>query len=262
MGKITIDTITSKNNQIIKDTKKLLTSSRARLDNNSFVLEGARLCFDVLNSIYNVKTLLVTQKAYDKYETQIDSLIQLADKSYLIADDVADKLGETANSQGVFCVCEIKNNQSKQLGSKIIALDNVQDPANVGAIIRTAEALGIDDIITYRCCDIYNPKVLRASMGSILRLNIVDTDNLELTLVDLKNNEYRVYSTVPSDSATKITTVDFKNKSVCVIGNEANGVENNIKSISTDLITIPMLGRAESLNASVAASITMWEMLR
>lgn len=262
MGKITTDIITSKNNQLIKDTKKLLTSSKARQDNQSFVLEGARLCFDVLNSVYSVKLFLITKKAYEKYSDKADELSRLSEKSFFISDEVADKLGETLNSQGVFCVCAFKNNSEKALGNKIIALDNVQDPSNVGAIIRTAEALGIDDIITYNCCDVYNPKLLRASMGSVLRLNIVDTDSLENMLNLMKNSGYNIYSTVPCNSATKITDVDFSKKTVCVIGNEANGVEENIKAVSTELITIPMLGKSESLNAGVAASITMWEMLR
>lgn len=260
MGKITLEMITSKNNQIIKDTKKLLTSSKFRSQCSAFVLEGARLSFDVLNSVYKVKLLLITEEAYEKYEAKANDVIAKADSSYFISNDVAEKLGETANSQGVFVVCEMQN-ASAELGNKIIALDNVQDPSNVGAIIRTAEALGIDNIITYNCCDIYNPKTIRASMGSILRMSIVDTNNLEEKLTELKA-EYPVYSTVPSSTAMKITDVDFSGKAICVIGNEANGVEENIKAVSNKLITIPMLGRAESLNASVAASITMWEMLR
>lgn len=262
MGKITSDIITSKNNQLIKDTKKLLTSSRARYDNNSFVLEGARLCFDVLNSVYEVKTLLITQKLYDKYSDKAKQLVDLSDRAYLITDEVAEKLGETSNSQGIFCICGMKNSSGCELGSKIVALDNVQDPSNVGAIIRTAEALGIDNIITYNCCDVYNPKLLRASMGSVLRLSITDTKNLEDELTKLQDNDYKVYSTVPVSSAKRITDVSFDDKVVCVIGNEANGVEENIKGISDELVTIPMLGRAESLNAGAAASIIMWEMLR
>ena len=138
----------------------------------------------------------------------------------------------------------------------------MQDPANVGAIIRSAEALGIDGVVTYNCCDVFNSKAVRASMGSILRMNIVDSDNLEQTLIHMKSQGFKVYSTVPSSSAVKITEADFTGNAVSVIGNEANGVEENIKAVSDDLITIPMLGRAESLNAGVAAAITMWEMLR
>lgn len=261
MGKITLDIITSKNNQLIKDTKKLLTSSKTRQENSAFVLEGARLCFDVLNSVYSVKQFFITETAYEKYRNKADELIELADSAYFITDDIAKKLTDTSAAQGIFAVCKMQSNEHNVSGAKLIALDNVQDPANVGAIIRTGEALGIDCIITYNCCDIYNPKTLRASMGSVLRMKLVDTDNLENTLYNLKK-DYRIYSTVPDERAEKITDIDFSLKSICIIGNEANGVEENIKNISDSLITIPMLGRAESLNAGAAASITMWEMLR
>ncbi len=256
-----MEKITSKNNTIIKDTKRLFTSSKARRESMLFPLEGARLCFDVLNSFYSVDTLLVTDGLYAKYTDKVDSLVQIADRSYLITDDIAQRISDTPNPQGIFAICRIQDND-KSVDGKLIALDNVQDPSNVGAIIRTAEALGIDGIITYNCCDIYNPKTLRASMGSILRMNIVDTDDLEQSINDYKSNGYMVYSTVPDSSATSIKNIDFGDKVICVIGNEANGVEENIKSVSNSLITIPMLGRAESLNASVAASITMWEMVR
>jgi TrmH family RNA methyltransferase len=261
MGQITLEAITSKNNQLVKDTKRLFTSSKFRQQSNAFVLEGARLVFDVLNSAYSVKVFLITQSAYNKYHDKAQQMLKKTKNAYIIADDIATKLGETENSQGIFAVCEMQENECKINGEKIIALDNVQDPSNVGAIIRTAEALGIETIITYKCCDIFNPKTLRASMGSILRMNIVSTNDLENLLTDLKK-DYNVCSTVPTTNAKKITQVDFSKPTICVIGNEANGVESNIKDISCELITIPMLGNAESLNASVAAAITMWEMLR
>ncbi len=257
-----MEKITSKNNQLIKDTKKLFTSPRARKENGAFVLEGARLCFDVLNSFYTVDKLFITQSAYDKYQAKADDLISKSNSAYLITDDVATKLSDTVATQGVFAVCKMKDNANADLKGKIIALDNVQDPSNMGAIVRTAEALGIDAIITYQGCDIYNPKALRSSMGSMLRVNIAYTDDLQDCLTKLKAQGFAVYSTVPDSSAKKITDIDFENDCVCVIGNEANGVEDDIKQVSDALITIPMLGRAESLNASVAASITMWEMLR
>ena len=255
-----MERITSKTNRLVKDTKKLMTSSRERKERSLFVLEGARLCFDVLNSVYEVKTVFITDAAYDKYKENADALIEKADEAYLISEDVAEKLGDTQTSQGVFAVCKMRESNNAP-GEKVLALDNVQDPANIGAIIRTAEALGIDSLIVYNCCDLYNPKALRASMGGILRTDITECDNLEELLLSLKGT-YRIYSTVPDASAKDITEIDFSKKTVCVIGNEANGVEENIKSVSDGLITIPMKGNAESLNAGVAAAITMWEMLR
>ena len=256
-----MEKITSKNNDIIKDTKRLISSPKARIQSGAFVLEGARLCFDVLNSVYKIKTVFMTEKIFEKYPLEIGALLERAKSSYLISEDVSKKLSDTENPQGIFALCEMLETESSLSSSKIIALDNVQDPANVGAIIRTAEALGIEEIIVFNCCDIFNPKVLRASMGSVLREKIIEVDSLEECLEKLKN-DYAVYSSVPDSSAKKITAVDFSKPSVCVIGNEANGVEENIKALSDKLITIPMLGNAESLNASVAASIIMWEMLR
>lgn len=256
-----MEKITSKTNDIIKDTKKLITSSKARAQSAAFVLEGARLCFDVLNSVYGIKTLLVTEKLFEKYPLEISAMIDKSESSFFISEEVSKKLSDTENPQGIFAVCEMIKNDERISGAKLVALDNVQDPSNVGAIIRTAEALGIDGIIAYNCCDIYNPKTLRASMGSVLREKIYVTDNLEKTLGEL-SKEYKLYSTVPDRNAKKITEVDFSAPSICVIGNEANGVEENIKNLSDNLITIPMLGNAESLNASAAASIVMWEMLR
>ncbi len=261
MEKITLETITSKNNQLIKDTKKLLTSSKARHENKSFVLEGARLCFDVLNSVFGVGLFLITPQAYNKYTEKADKIIAVADNAYFISDEVAEKLGETSTSQGVFCVCKMQDIK-KPLGEKVIILDNVQDPSNIGSIIRSGEALGISAVVAYNCCDIFNSKAVRASMGSVLRMNVLTTDNLIEFIKNIQDKGYKVYSTVPNKNALSITKADFSSKSACVIGNEANGVEQQVIAASNDSITIPMLGRAESLNAAVAASITMWEMLR
>ena len=257
-----MEKITSKSNTIIKDTNRLFTSSKARNENHLFALEGARLCFDVLNSVYEADTLLYTEDIYSRYPDEIDALAKKSDRVYVITNDVAQKLTQTKSAQGVFLTVKAKDEQKNFNCGKIIALDNVQDPANVGAIIRSAEALGIDGIITYNCCDVFNSKAIRASMGSVLRMNIINSNDLQKTLVDMKSQGFKVYSTVPSSSAVKITDIDFSGNAVSVIGNEANGVEENIKAVSDELITIPMLGRAESLNAGVAGAITMWEMLR
>lgn len=256
-----MEKITSKNNTIIKDTKKLFTSSKARAEKKRFVLEGARLCFDVLNSVYEADSVFYTESIMKKYPDKLDALIKACDSAYLIGDDIAQKLTDTKTAQGIFLTVKMRDCKN-ETGDKVIALDNVQDPSNVGAIIRSAEALGIDSVVVYDGCDIYNPKAIRASMGSVLRMNVIKTDDLSGLLGGFSNNGYGVYATVPDSTAVKITDVDFSGKAVCVIGNEANGVEQEIKSACDELVTIPMLGRAESLNASVAASITMWEMLR
>ena len=255
-----MDRITSKTNQIIKDTGKLIASSSARRSHGLFVLEGARLCFDVLNSVYEVKTLLITERVTDKYPDEVAALCAKSERAYVITEEIANKLTDTDTPQGIFAVCKMAESTA-ELGNRVIALDNVQNPSNVGAVIRTAEALGIDSVLIGGGCDIYNPKVLRASMGSVLRMSINMCSNLADTLSSLKP-DYQICATVPKSDAKAITDVDFTMPTVCVIGNEANGVSAEVLDASDMLITIPMKGKAESLNASVAASVTMWEMMR
>lgn len=262
-GVIGMEKITSRNNDLIKTTKKLFTSRKARTESKKFVLEGARLCFDVLNSRYGVDTFFVTEKAMEKYPRECADMEKISKRAFIISEDVASKLGDTESTQGVFAVCEMKNaNVSIIANKKYIALDTLQDTSNLGAIIRTAEALGIDGAICYNCCDIFNPKSLRASMGSILRMPVILSDDLVSDIESARANGFSVYATVPDRNATDITTVDFPKSSICIIGNEGNGISEEVKNASTECVTINMLGRAESLNASMAGAITMWEMLR
>lgn len=259
-----MEKITGKNNDLIKGIKKLLSSSKERRSQGLFVLEGARLVFDVLNSFenYSVAVFLITEQALAKYPSQSEQLMSLSAKSYIISDEISQKLTDTQNSQGVFAVCKMKSNSFElECGKKYIALDNVQDPSNLGAIARTAEALGIDGMFVSGGCDIYNPKALRASMGSMLRLRLLQTDSLVDIIEKAKGIGISCYAAVPDKNAADITSVDFSKGGLCVIGNEANGISENVKKVCLP-VTIVMLGRAESLNASVAAAITIWEMMR
>lgn len=259
-----MEKITGKNNDLIKNVKKLLSSSKQRREQGLFVLEGARLVFDVLNSLYKVKYFLITDTALKKFRLSADEMINVSESTYIISDELAQKLSETKTPQGVFAVCYIKSADDFIVNKKgrLIALDNLQDPGNIGTIARTAEALGIDGIIVGGGCDIYNPKVLRASMGSMLRINVIEVGNLVDELSELKSKGYTVYGTSPDSNSVPVNKAEFSYSSVCVIGNEANGMSDEVKNSCDVLVTIPMLGRAESLNAAAAASITMWEMLR
>ena len=143
-----------------------------------------------------------------------------------------------------------------------MALDNVQNPQNLGAAARTAEALGIDGVIVYSGCDRYNPKALRASMGSLLRINMVETDDLVSLISDAREHGMFTFVTVPDSDAQDITSLSFGGGVVAVIGNEGNGVSKEAESAAVNRVTIKMKGSAESLNASAAAVITMWEMMR
>ncbi len=258
-----IRTIESRSNDKIKSAQKLASGSKYRKEKNEFFLEGLRLCFDAFESGIEINQFFFTENARQKYPEKLEAIISKVENSYLISREIADKLAETQSSQGVFAVCNMREQGESSVVSegKYIALENIQDPANLGAVIRTAEALGINGAILAGCCDCYNPKALRASMGSLLRLPLIFTDELEQILIDCKEQGMLILATTPDDKAEKITGLDLSGGVVSVIGNEGNGVTSGILSLCHN-VTIPMLGRAESLNASMAAAIVMWEMMR
>ena len=152
-------------------------------------------------------------------------------------------------------------NEQKRFSSLALrikeVIDSVQNPNNLGAVIRTAEALGIDGIIISGGCDIYNPKALRASMGSVFRMPVTVAKSLPQKIEECKKLGIRTFASVVSGDAT-----DFSKGGICVIGNEGNGVSVETQNACDEKVTIVMKGRAESLNAAEASSIIMWEMTK
>lgn len=256
--------ISSRNNDKIKYAAKLVSSAKERNAASLFVCEGLRLCCDAVYSGYTVKELYVTPEALSKNGEKIGEISEKSESVYLINDSVKEKLSDTVNSQGVFVVVQMKQNENPNIGTgkKYVALDCVQNPQNLGAAARTAEALGIDALIVSGGCDIYNPKALRASMGSLLRIPVIKTDDLCMLINDFNELGVLTFSTVPDSCAVDITALDFSKGALAVIGNEGNGVSQQVKEATSVLATIKMAGNAESLNASSAAVITMWEMMK
>lgn len=261
-----MEKITSKANDRIKYAVKIRENASFRKQESLFFAEGARLCFDAASSGVEITELYVTEKALVKYEEYVRSVTESAERSFLVSEEVAEKLSDTKNSQGVFCLCKTldkKTNIGKiKYNGKYIALENVSNPANFGAVVRTAEAVGLDGVIVSGGCDIYNPKSQRAAMGSLFRLNVIETDNLPKMLKELSEKGMAVYAGVPDSNAEKLTEVDMAGGVVAVVGNEGNGITQETCKAATKLVTIPMKGRAESLNAAAAASIIIWEMMR
>ncbi len=254
----------SVSNEKIKLAVKIAASAKARKETGLFFLEGLRLCRDSALTGTAIRYAFITDKAYEKFGSDADFICWKAKESYLISEPVADKLSLTQTSQGFFCLCEKSPSlplSSVDFEGKYIALENIQDPANLGAVCRTAEALGINGAILCGCCDCYSPKSQRAAMGSLLRLPVFESDDLCRDIGFLKEKGMAVYATSPDSSAEKITEISMDGGVICVIGNEGNGVSDEVFSLCRR-VTIPMQGNAESLNASMAAAITMWEMMR
>ena len=261
-----MEKITSKANERVKYAIKIRDNSHFRKREGLFFLEGARLCYDASISSVAITHFFVTEGALEKYNDYVCSVQEKAEHCFVVSEEVANKLSDTNGNQGVFCLCKMldkKTNIGKiKYNGKYIALDGVSNPANFGAVVRTAEAVGLDGVIVSGGCDIYNPKSQRAAMGSLFRLNVVETDSLPAFLESLKEKGMKVYAGVPSEDAEKITEVDMNGGVISVIGNEGNGITEDVIACSTKRVTIPMKGRAESLNAASAASIIIWEMMR
>lgn len=253
--------ITSRKNQIVKDTAALLSSSEKRNQTGTFLIEGARLVQDAVRSGVSISKLFFTASASKKYEEYIVGAMNIAAEIFELDDHVADMLSSTKNSQGVFALCEFGQNLlSQRPVGRLIVLENIQDPSNMGNILRTAEALGIDSIMLCGdCCDLTAPKVLRGSMGAVFRLNFIRAHAPKDAEKMLAEFGYEVFGAVPSCDALKITDIHFDSHKTVAIGNEGNGLSGDFLQICSKLVTIPMLGRAESLNAATAAAIIMWE---
>lgn len=258
---ISIDSVS---NERIKSAVKIASSAKTRRQTGMFFLEGLRLCRDAAVTGYHIDSFFVSSRAYERFKEEADFIAEKSCSAFIISDLVENKLALTQTSQGFFCLCRMKEESDiseVDFEGKYIALENIQDPANLGAVCRTAEALGISGVIAEGGCDIYSPKAQRAAMGSLLRLRVIKCDNLAGTLSCLGEKGMKLYATTPDETAEKITLCDMSGGVVSVIGNEANGVSDEVFSLCKK-VTIPMLGRAESLNASMAAAITMWEMMR
>lgn len=253
--------ISAKDNARIKRLSKLQKSSRFRAEEGFFVLEGLRTIDDAADNGIILSELYFTEEIYSKHTAHIKKFAQSSDFSAIIGKGAANAISDTSSPQGIFALCKMPEFAMElSAGKKYLALENLQDPSNLGAISRTAEALGIDGlIITENSCDPFSPKSLRASMGTLLRMPIMMVADMTEFL---KETKIPSYACVVRNDAKKISEVSFGDGAICVIGNEANGLTEETQNVCSDQITIPMRGRAESLNAAVAASIVMWEMVK
>lgn len=261
-----MENITSKNNEKIKYAVALRDSASQRRKNGKFFVEGARLCEDAATNGGDILQFFFTEKAKEKFAGFFEKILPVSKEVYLISEEVSRKLSDTQSPQGMFCVCRIQG--SRKDGDKInpdgkyILLEQVQDPSNLGAVARTAEAMGINGLIVSGGCDIYNPKALRACMGAFFRLGIIECENVIEFMAAARENGIKSYASTPDSSAEKITDADFSGGVIVIVGNEGNGVSPETMAAADGRITIPMQGRAESLNASTAAAILIWEMMR
>ena len=251
--------ITSRNNDLIKKVKSL-NDKKYRNQYNQFIIEGEKMINEAIKEKIKIEYVFI-EEGYNWGNNEFDS-----EKIIYVSSSVMEILSSLKNSPGVLAVAEKLPNRSVEeidlSGEELfLIIDNVQDPGNIGTIIRTADSIGLKNIfIKEGSCDIYNPKVLRSTMGSIFRVECLTfSDNKEL-IQKLKSNNIKVYATNLNTNKS-IYDVEFKNSAI-VVGNESNGVSEELLKLADEQIKIPMRGNTESLNVAIATSIILYEAFR
>ena len=245
--------ITSKDNNRIKEIKKL---KQKKYRTDKYIVEGTKMIMEAITENLDIDVIVIRSgfnleidiSEYNKIET---------------TEAIFNELTDVVSPQGILAVIKKKKskNQIEKDDNYIIALDGIQDPGNLGTIIRTADAANLKQIIVSKdTVDGYSPKVIRSTMGAIYRVKLIEADNLSEYLNDLKKYGFEIVTT-ELNASKSIYDVDY-NKKIVVIGNEANGISREIQKIANHKVKIPMPGKAESLNASVASSIMIYEYVR
>lgn len=236
---------TSIENKKIKDIKKL-NSKKYRDLYNSFLIEGEHLVSEAYKQGY-LKELIVEENS--NFKLDIDTIY--------VTENILKYISDLDNPPKVMGICNKKNEEN--IGNKVIILDNIQDPGNLGTIIRSSVAFNIDTIILSKnTVDLYNTKVLRATQGMIFNINIIVKDLKEFIPI-LRKENYKIYGTKVTNGKS-LKTLAKSDKFAIILGNEGNGISKDILDMCSDYIYIDMNKNCESLNVGVAASIIMYEL--
>ena len=251
--------IESKDNTLFKYTKKL-KERKHRTKENKYIIEGFRLVQEAFKAKCNIEYIIVNEGGKGKLEEYLSQYMDSI-KIYEMRNELFSQLTSTENTQGIIGVANINNSISDINGDFYLLCDKVQDPGNLGTIIRTAHAAGVNAIIlTKGTVDIYNDKTIRSTMGSIFYIPIIYDNDLTL-LKKLKDEGFSLVATSLEESKNFFDE-DLVGKVILSVGNEGNGISEEIFELADKKVKIPMPGGAESLNVGVAASIILFEKVR
>ena len=258
-----MQTITSKDNELIKHIRKL-KDKKYRDESNEYVVEGVKLVEEAVKENAKIKQIIVCEDTTRTYEIPTHIMLEIARYECIsVSNKIFNIITQVTNPQGIMAIIE-KNAQDAQIDYSqdiIVVLDDVQDPGNLGTILRTVDSIGLNKIIVSKgTADAFNSKVVRSTMGAIFRIKIIEVENLAQEIKEMRKHHFKLMVT-SLQTKNSIYDIDF-NKKIIVIGNEANGVSKEIQDMADEKAKIPMLGRTESLNASVAAGVVMYEYVR
>lgn len=260
-----LEILSSKGNSIIKQSTKLKIK-KYRQESGQFMVEGVRFVEEAIMSGAPVKYCLCSEELHgDRVELILGTMAKKNIKVYMVKGELMGQICDTETPQGIAAVIEKKDPDIDRLIEDcdfLILVDRIQDPGNLGTIIRTADAAGAGGVILAEgTVDLYSPKVLRSTMGSIFHVPVVSSLDIIDTIDKMKSNGFKVYVS-SLEAAAAYYQEDYRGRTAIVIGNEANGVDSSIILHADRLVKIPMPGQAESLNAAVAGGILMFEVVR
>lgn len=251
--------ITSVANAAVKRIVLLQSKDKARREEGLFIVEGVRMYTEIPRE--RIDQVYVTEEFLDRASDEVRD--RLSETGYeLVTDEVMKKMSDTMTPQGVLCIVRTVNSSVADIlkkGSLFVILDGLQDPGNLGTIFRTAEAAGVAGIICNRSTvSIYNPKSVRSTMGTLFRMPFVYVDDLADTMKLLQNEGVSIYA-AHLKGTKSYSDYDYKTPTAFIIGNEGNGISQEIADCADNLMRIPMEGEVESLNAAIAASVLLYE---
>lgn len=234
------------NNEKIKNIKKL-NNKKYRDEMSTYLIEGEHIVREAYeNNVLEELILLENTK------------LNLDIKTNYVTENVLKYISNLDTPNGIIGICKKKEN--KQIGDKIVILDNIQDPGNLGTIIRSCVAFNIDTLVlSNNCVDLYNSKVIRATQGMMFKLNIITSNNLENLINDLKEKNYVIYTTNVNNGKS-LKTIEKSSMFAIIMGNEGKGVSEKINLLADEYIYIDMNKKCESLNVAVATSIILYEL--
>ncbi|MBR1909819.1 MAG: RNA methyltransferase [Lachnospiraceae bacterium] len=255
--------ITSTSNEKIKRVTMLVNNAKARRKEGLFAVEGLRIASEIPEGV--LEECYVSEGFAAEHE--ISEVFGYETDTVVVSSSVFKKMSDTQNPQGILCVCR-KNEETaddflagRRIGElRLLILEGIQDPGNLGTMIRTAEGAGFDAIIAdENTVDVYNPKVTRSTMGSLFRMPVIYTQDLPAFIDDIKQSSVTVYA-AHLDGKKSYREVRYGSRIAFLIGNEGAGLSDEITKKADELVRIPMQGKLESLNAAVAAALLMYSL--
>lgn len=259
--------ITSTSSSQVKHVISLLSKAKERKKNNEYVVEGIRMVSevpaDLLVKIYMSERF---QNNNSEYVKELVKKQGISDDSIeIVADNVFDRMSQTQTPQGIMAVVRMKDNSLSDMLSGnplLILVENLQDPGNLGTIIRMGEGAGVTGVImSHNTVDIYNPKTIRSTMGSIFRVPFIYVQDFGDAVSECQKSGVKVYA-AHLDGKNTYLGEDYSTPTAFLIGNEGNGLTDDITKQADTLIRIPMEGEVESLNAAIACTILTYEAVR